>query len=82
MTVAKILKEAQKLDVNERKLLVRFLVNSIEKELEVEMIEVEPKSELGRRMKALQKDPDNGIEWSVFRKQLRKDLKQLRRKRA
>jgi len=81
MTVAKVLKEAKKLDADERRMLVKKILVSIEEDGDGP-ISVETKGELARRLDALRKNPDDGMEWSDFRKQLRKEMKQLRRKRA
>lgn len=82
MTVAKLLKEAKKLNVDERQMLAYKLHLSIEKDLDAEPISKELKAELDRRLAYSNKHPEESIEWSVFKKQLRKELKQGRRKRA
>jgi len=80
MTVAKVLKEAQKLDVDERKLLVRKILGSIEQDGDGPM-SPEVKIELDRRWAAHLKNPEAGYTIDQIMEKLKRARIQRRKKR-
>ncbi len=72
MSIAKILKEASKLNVDERALLAYKIHRSVEKELDAEPISEELKKELDRRWAEHLKNPEAGSSWEEVKAELAK----------
>jgi putative addiction module component (TIGR02574 family) len=70
MTVKALLKEAKKMDIDERTVLAHMILSSVEEECEDAPLTEELKAELDRRIKEHEKNPDAGYTWEEVKRKL------------
>ena len=81
MSSPELLKEARNLSVAERLELIDRLIESVEVDAAQKLIP-ELESELDRRYRSFQADPDRGEPWEVVRERIQRELDEARNNRS